>query len=189
MINLPHIFFCGKAGAGKSYACKYLIDKYGFTPGKMACSLYGIAKQYFGMTEKNKDRNLLQYMGTDVGRTVNENIWVKRFIEDIEIVEKTAKGLYNKSINFCSDDIRFFNEYLALTNRGWVGIYLNVPDEVRIERLKGRDGDAQVSTLQHSSETALDEFKDNLIQLDASGSLETTYQRIEETLEYIRREV
>lgn len=186
----PNVAFVAEAGAGKTYCCQYLIKKYGYIPGKMATSLYGIAKQYFGMDEKNKDRRLLQYMGTDIGRKELDNdIWVKRFAEDTLIVQRTYKDLYNKDIYFCSDDVRFRNEYLALKEKGWVLIYLAVPEQIRISRLQSRDGDSQLSTLNHASELEIATFKDDLIQLDASGTLEQTYQRLEETLEYIRREI
>jgi len=187
MDNLPHIYFCGKAGAGKTYSCEYIKSKYGFVQAKFAYPVYQICRDYFGMA--NKNRKLLQFLGTDIGREhIDTNLWVERFLQDTWMVEETAKKLYNKSIKFCSDDVRFPNEHEALKEEGWVGIYLDVPDAVRIARLTGRDGDAQVHTLQHTSETSLDSFKDELIKVDASGSLDQTYQRLEETLEYIRRE-
>lgn len=187
MDNLPNIYFCGKAGAGKTYLCNYIMKNYKYTQSKFAYPVYQICRDYLNMT--TKDRKLLQYLGTDVGRAhINKNIWVDRFLEDTYMVQVTSKELYDKEIKFCSDDVRFPNEHEALKEAGWVGIYLAVPDEIRIQRLGNRDGDAQVNTLQHASETALDSFKDELIQLDSSGSLEDTYRKLEETLEYIRRE-
>jgi dephospho-CoA kinase len=181
-----NIYFCGKGGAGKSYCCNYLIQKSNYTLMKFANGVYQIAEKYFGMV--NKDRLLLQMIGTDVGRTmIDENLWITRFYEDFMIVSETAKRL-NRDVKFVCDDVRFKNEHQMLKEMGWVGIYLNVPDEIRLKRLTGRDGDAQVHTLGHISETAVDEFKDELIQVDSSGSLEVTYQRLEETLEYIKRE-
>src|SRR6185295_14386572 len=127
-----NIYFAGPGGSGKSYLCDYLIKNHGYTKGKMATSVYAIAEQYFGM--KTKDRQLLQFIGTDVGRYILDNdIWVNRFKEDVYIAQKTAKLLYNKDLNFCSDDVRFNNEHLALREAGWIGIYLNVPDEIRLK--------------------------------------------------------
>jgi len=66
-------------------------------------------------------------------------------------------------------------------------IYLNVPNDLRKARLISRDGDAQEGTLNHISELEMDKFKDQCYQLDSSGSLDQTYERLEELLEYIRR--
>jgi dephospho-CoA kinase len=189
MDKLPNIFFVGKAGAGKTYLSNYLIEKYGYIHSKMANSVYMLAEKYLGMSPTKKDRKLLQYLGTDVGRNkIHPDIWVNRFLLDTLIVEETAKYLYNKDVKFVSDDVRFFNEFSALAGQGWVGIYLDVSDEIRIKRLEGRDGDACIDRLNHESETALDVFKDQLIKVDVSGSLEQSYENLEQTLEYIRKE-
>lgn len=178
---MKNVYFSGKAGAGKTFACEYLKKTYGAIQAKFAFPVYGLAKDYFNM--QGKDRHLLQYIGTDAGRDlIDTNIWVNRFKEDIRIVTHTAKVLYNKSLFFVSDDVRFPNEHEVLKSMGWVGIYLNVSDELRIKRLGKRDGDAQVGTLNHSSETSIDLFKNELIQVDASVSLDEMYKQIETIL-------
>lgn len=174
---LPNIYFVSGAGAGKSYACKYLIDNYQYIQSKFANSVYMLANSYFNM--QGKDRKLLQIIGTEVGRnTLGENIWIDRFEQDIKIVTLAAQRM-NKTVSFVSDDCRFPNEHEMLKKMGWVGVYLNVPKEIRIQRLIGRDGTAQEETLNHISEIAHEAFKDELYSLDASGTLEQTYQNIE----------
>lgn len=186
---LPNFYFTGKAGAGKTFLTDYLMKKYGYNRAKMANSVYMIAEKYLGMNPNKKDRDLLQVLGTDIGREqVNQDVWVKRFVDDVWIAQETSKKLYGKELKFISDDIRFPNEHEVLKEAGWVGIYLDVPDEIRITRLKGRDGDACVDKLGHASETALDGFKDDLIKIDVSGTLDQSYENLEQTLEYIRRE-
>ncbi len=187
-MNEPNIYMVGKAGAGKTYMANYLIEKYKYSRAKMANSVYMIAEKYLGMNPEKKDRDLLQFLGTDIGREqVDNDIWVDRFVDDVWIAQETAKGLYGKELKFVSDDIRFPNEHKVLKEAGWIGIYLNVPDDIRVERLTKRDGDACVDKLEHASETALDGFKDDLIQIDVSGSLEQSYENLEQTLEHIRR--
>lgn len=184
---LPNIYFSGFAGSGKSYLVEYLKNKYKAIQAKFAFPVYGIARDWFNM--QGKDRALLQLIGTDVGRNlIDQNLWINRFKEDIKIVENIYIQKYNTIPLFTSDDCRFKNEHLTLKELGWVGIWLDVPFEIRKQRLIGRDGSAQEETLNHISEVAMNEFKNELIQLDASGNLDHTYQRLEEVLEFIRRE-
>lgn len=175
-----NVFFSGPAGTGKSKAAEYLIKHFNYTPAKMAYPVYMIAEKYFGMT--NKDRQLLQLIGTDVGRQIiDSDIWINYFIDTIKIVEETANR-QNTTVKLVADDVRFVNEFEALHDMGWVGIYLNSPHDLRLKRLHERDGNAQETTLNHVSETEMDKFKNHLIQVDASGSLESLYQQITEIL-------
>lgn len=186
-MNNPNIYLVGKAGSGKTICAEYLIKNFGYTRSKMALSVYSIAQEYLGMTKK--DRKLLQFLGTDVARDmIDENIWCERFLEDTWIAQETAKRLYNKEIKFVSDDVRFPNENKMLKGEKWVGIYLSVSDDIRAKRLESRDGDACLDRLNHRSETSIDLFKDELIKVDVSGSLEKSYNNLEEVLEYIRKE-
>ena len=181
---MKNIYFVGKAGSGKTYSSNYLVKKYGYKIAKFAYGVYDIAYNYFDM--KGKDRNLLQVIGTDIGRQlVDTEIWVKRFIQDTFIAQKTAEKLKKPITPLVCDDCRFINEHKALKKAGWVGVYLNVSDKIRIERLGKRDGDAQINTLQHSSETGIDSFKNELIRVDASGTLKDTYNNIEAALQKI----
>lgn len=181
----PNIYICGKAGAGKTFAAKYLMDKLGYVQAKLAFPVYGIAKDYFGMT--NKDRLLLQTIGTECARdAVNENIWVDRFAQDTNIVQLTRKQMGLPSVGLVCDDCRFQNEHESLKKNGWLGLYLNVSDEIRIQRLGNRDGNAQTGTLQHSSELGVDRFKDELIQIDSSGTLDETYRQLDTIIAQIK---
>ena len=169
---------------GKTYTAQYLIEKCGYRQAKFAYPVYNIGYDYFDMSRNTKDRELLQTIGTDAGRdTVDKDIWVKRFVQDTQIVQITRKLMGEEDAGFVCDDCRFPNEHKILQQSGWIGIFLNVPDEIRIERLKKRDGDAQAATLGHASEVSVDEFKGELIQIDSSGTLEETYAQIDKLLE------
>src|SRR3972149_1461787 len=112
-MQYPNIYFVGKAGAGKTYLSRYLIDHYEYTHGKMAHSVYMLAEKYLGMNPEKKDRHLLQYLGSEVGRNeVEKDIWINRFVDDVYIVARTAKDLYNQDMYFVADDIRFENEHI-----------------------------------------------------------------------------
>lgn len=85
MKNNPIVFtMSGKAGSGKDTSaeimCQYLEDKYNLSVLKLAYAdfLKVICARNFGYDEsdKVKSRNILQYFGTDICRTVNPRIWV-----------------------------------------------------------------------------------------------------------------
>ena len=182
--NLPNIYFVGKAGAGKSYSAKFLIKKYNYQVAKFAYPVYMIAEKYFNM--KKKDRKLLQIIGTEAARdNIDTEIWVNRFKEDMKIVKLTVQKLNLLIPKFVMDDCRFPNEHKILQELGFVGIYIKVPDKIREKRLENRDGNSQKNTLQHRSETLIDTFKDELIQLDGSGSLEESYIKLNKLLQKI----
>jgi dephospho-CoA kinase len=179
--NLPNIFFVGKAGSGKSYSAQFMVKKYNYQVAKFAYPVYMIAEKYFNM--KDKDRKLLQIIGTDCGREqINQDLWVNRFKEDMTIARLTSEKIGYKLPKFVMDDCRFANENKVLKELGFVGIYLDVNDDKRKERLIGRDGSAQENTLNHSSELMIDSFKDELIKLDANGTLEESYIKLNRLL-------
>ncbi|MEA3346515.1 MAG: hypothetical protein U9Q21_00305 [Candidatus Auribacterota bacterium] len=178
---MKNIFFCGECGAGKSFAASYVRLKYGFLPIKLAAPLYQLRNMYFPGKDK---RELFQFMGTDVGREqIGGDIWVDRFMQDTEIVTKAYQEFYSKTPYFVCDDVRAVNEYLYLINSGWVGVYLSAPEKIRIERLEMRDGDACVDRLSHGIEKEIESFKDKLIQIDSSGTLEEMCTAIDKVCE------
>lgn len=182
---MKNIFLVGKAGSGKTTLCNYLVEDEGHVLAKMAYPVYDIAKRYLGM--KEKDRYLLQYLGTDVGRKeIDSDIWVNRFCDDIYIAQKVAKNMCNKELIFCCDDVRFQNEADVLYDDGWHGIYLSSDYDVRVKRLKNRDGNAQEETLDHESETEIDKFKDNLVHVDTNGSIEESINNLKNILKEIK---
>lgn len=178
---MRNVYLVGRAGSGKTSCAEYLMKK-GYITANFAYPVYGIAYDYFNMSREIKDRKLLQIIGTDAGRYLNDNVWVERFVFDIMIVEKTRQLLNMPKVAFVNCDTRFLNEHKTLRRSGWLGIYLDVNDDIRIKRLQSRDNTAQLDTLQHSSETALDEFKHELIWIDASGSLQEMYDNLEVVL-------
>lgn len=121
----------GKAGAGKGVVADYLVEHHGFTKVSFAGPLkkmlltldpllssdfddqryrlsevieHGEAhvKQYFP-----EYRRLLQVLGTDCIRSLDETFWVRAAMQQI-----TAKG------NYVFDDVRFPNEALAVQAQG-----------------------------------------------------------------------
>jgi len=168
---MKNIYIVGKAGSGKSTVATFLVEKYGYQVAKFAYPVYNLAYNYFDM--KGKDRRLLQVLGTDIGRgQIDNNLWVTRFLQDMLMVEGTRKKLNLPTRFFILDDCRFINEHKLLKDMGWCGIYLDVPEDIRIQRLTGRDVNACVECLNHTSEVSVDVFKDDLIKVNANCSVE-----------------
>ncbi len=185
---MKNIFLIGKAGAGKTTIAEYLIRKHGYLPAKFAYPVYMIAEKYFGM--KKKDRHLLQIIGTEGGRSLDENIWINRLLQDLEIVEKINKEYFGKEKTlFVLDDCRFENEVKALLNKGWIGIYVDCKPEIRRQRLIKRDGYDQGEYENHSSEAGITEiyekYKNKLLVVNNSGSLDELFIKIESLLEEV----
>lgn len=72
----------------------------------------GLVSQYhlFETTQYGKEktmRKIIQYVGTDIGRRLDENLWIKLF--DKRVKEYIHKHPETKG--FIVDDVRFLNEY------------------------------------------------------------------------------
>lgn len=98
-------------------------------------------------------RKALQYWGTDVRRKQNYNYWIQKMSEFI--IDAANAGL---SLNVT--DSRFPNEVELIELLHGEVIRLNVSKEVQIKRIQSRDNmEVNEDALNHSSETALDNYK------------------------------
>ena len=176
MIN--NIYLCGHAGSGKSYCAEYLKKK-GYIIANVAYPIYNLAYDYFNMDHKVKDRKLLQTISIDVARNYDNDIWLTRFFQDIRIVRRTRELLEMPECSFITADCRFINEHKMFQYHKWTGIYLDVSEEICIKRLHERDNTAQHNTLTHATEVAIDEFKHELVWIDASGTLQNMYDNLD----------
>ena len=81
----------GRMGTGKTTATNALMELYDFENLRFSKPLYDIQNYIYeslGLTlEGAKDRELLQYIGTDWGRKRDPDIWINRF-----------KTLYNDNL-------------------------------------------------------------------------------------------
>lgn len=143
----------GKAGAGKSTLAKELAKR-GYMQLSFAAKLKSLAQDMImKMPDKtvSKDRELLQKLGTEIGRWYQPDLWIRHF----ELVYwKWCK--FGKK-DFVVDDARFKNEINFLIENGFM-----------IVRVTGRSYDLG-ELGKHSSETELDNIKvDGVIQNDGS---------------------
>ena len=118
----------GKAGAGKDTLGKYLCDEYRCMHYYFAKPLKEGAKIMFGLSDEqieNKEkviepwgispRKIYQLLGTEVGRGIDVNIWVK----NAEMFVKSVAGH-----TVVITDVRFDNEAHWIHSRG--GAVINI---------------------------------------------------------------
>ena len=132
------VAFGYRMGVGKDTAADYLQNVLGGKRMSFAEPIYDIlhyAQDRCGIP-RCKDRQFLQYVGTNWGRKQNKNMWI-----DL-VLKNTPENEYV----FLSD-LRFPNELKALRENGWYCVKL-----VR-DHDTAREGTGSST---HSSETALD---------------------------------
>jgi dephospho-CoA kinase len=173
-----NIGLIGKLGAGKTFAAQHLIDKYGFQRISLATPIKDIMSEYLGIRDKTHPdyRRMAQKIGTDWFRSEYPDIWIDYMI-------KKSKEINH---NYICDDVRFVNEAEKLINNNWILIYLDCPEDIRIERCKKRDGVFDYSTLNHPSETGVDDiifnFATDIFFVDSNGTIENTNKQLDEIM-------
>nr|QBK91046.1 MAG: deoxynucleotide monophosphate kinase [Pithovirus LCPAC202] len=131
-----------QARVGKGESVKYLVDKYGGIELSFAEPVYKILcfAQETCQFKPKKDRNFLQWIGTDWGRNQDSEVWVKCLIRRVEYISPEE--------NIFVSDVRYPNEKKALEDHGFTLIRLT--RKTNQEKLLIGD-----DCLKHSSETAL----------------------------------
>lgn len=145
------IAIAGQICSGKSTLANYLIEKYPFLIKKsFAGKVKEIATDLFDM--KEKDRNLLQSIGTSM-RSINPDVWVNYIIKCDEK-------------HIIIDDLRYENEARILKDNNWYIIRLNITDELQKSRIIKTYPDTfqeHLNNLEHESEleiSILDKYID-----------------------------
>lgn len=85
-------------------------------------------------------RHLYQMIGTDIGRAINEYIWL----------DNLARNL--KEGNVGVDDVRFVNEGQYLERLGFWLVRVHIEPEVLVDRVTARDGSFDPTKYEHASE-------------------------------------
>jgi hypothetical protein len=112
MNNKKIAFGCQKR-VGKSTSVEYLIKKYGGIELSFAKPLYDIlyhAQKTCGFKQE-KDRKFLQWVGTEWGRNIDKNVWIRLMEEKVE---------ENKHKNIFVSDVRFKNEFRKMKELGFI---------------------------------------------------------------------
>jgi dephospho-CoA kinase len=163
------IALTGAMGSGKTTVLEMLKQR---VPAqvkyvKFAQPLYDIQAYVYDRVRQPhpqpKDRKLLQWLGTEWGRGIDENLWVNIF--KVEAEEALTEGAY-----VLNDDTRFENEAQMIKALGGVVVLIEASSEVRGQRI-------QLLNTGHPSEAGIpSKYIDYTLR--NNGSLEELSQQV-----------
>lgn len=168
---MKNIAFSGKMCSGKTTLASYLVGKYGYIKVAFADGVYKVAREVFGM--KEKDRELLQNIGMKM-REIQGDVWINLLKQEMlckksqswgtAVYELTDEGekqvdfIPMSPVHFTCDDCRFINEVLALQKWGWLVIRLDCSARLRMDRIAKLYPDTPLDAHIHVSEMELDTY-------------------------------
>lgn len=193
LTSKPNLVFYGGAGAGKSTACEFLVQEYGYTCLSFATPLKEIAVRLWG-EDAFADRDKLQKLGMAL-REIDEDVFVNYMLRELDHKVSAREPGEKAQFAVANDDCRFPNEYWKLKERGFIFVRVLAQEETRVDRLL-RIGKLQDhSQLQHASETALlgiDATKEGIVDdytIFNNGTTVELYNDIENVLTDVEGQV
>lgn len=172
------IAFGYKARSGKDTSAEYLQKLYGGKIFKFAQPLYDIMSSVHKIANIDtfKDTKLLTWIGTEWGRSINENIWIDNCLSRIKAAEKQGCYMSGEPFvnNFFITDVRFPNEAEALRQNGFYLVKVN------------RNNRPQEERKTHSSENALNDYTNWDFVINNNDSLESLYEQLNGIVQIIK---
>lgn len=187
---------CGRKRHGKDTVGAFLTREHGYQRiafadpiKRIAMDIYGLTyDQCYGDLKEVEDerwgttpRFIMQHLGTEMGRTIHEDTWVRyafatiersRAGEAVDIFDESARGFVRKTFapdtNWVITDVRFLNEAAAVENGGG-----QVWKVIR----PGMKGDSDT----HASEVGVDLIKPTLT-IPNDGTLEDLYAHVQDAV-------
>ena len=172
--NVPRIGFGFEARVGKDTAVDYLIKKHGGIRISFAAPIYEILEYAQGICdfEKIKDREFLQYIGTEWARKKDPDVWVN-------VARRRIEQMPPDTPIFISD-VRFPNEMAMLKSLGFVLVNITRDPEARLAAFNSENTQTIGSTT-HASETALRGYDDAWnMKIVNNGRLEEFYTALDQ---------
>jgi hypothetical protein len=178
------VAFTGGMGVGKSTAIKEL-EKMGYyvTLSKFAAPLYDMQEFIYRRVSTvfpkpsnfQKDRKLLQWLGTEWGRGNKEDMWVSLWKQDVAQLQETLSKKPSLQL-IVVDDCRFDNEAEAIKAMGG--------HIIRIVSDKTADRGVDRGISNHSSENGISQ-KYLLSTIENNGSIEQLRESLKRALALI----
>jgi hypothetical protein len=151
------------AGFERAFTSRFNISHQNFE--HIISLVYPLLKRYKninGFSRNNEVIALLQYLGKDVRQPQDELYWVRKAVWKIAL--NASNG-----ISSLVPDVRFIHDARSVLDVGGYLVRLDISPEEQAKRLMQRDGViVPPETLNHISETALDDFKDFNLRIDAT---------------------
>ena len=161
--DVPMVSFFGPMGSGKTYSADTLFSRY--EKFSLAAPLKATAREYYGVTGKtNDERKILQELADDLKKWDND-VFTKRLLW--KVFEYLESGARKAGV---VDDMRFTHEARDLRKFGFTLVKVEVPDSVRMERIRRKYPDTDPARFEHSSET---QWRDIIPDYTISGDGET----------------
>lgn len=168
------ILISGKAGSGKDTVAEILKEHLisdGISESKILVTHFAdllkyIATKFFGWNGVKDDagRTLLQHLGTNVVREKNPNYWT-------DFIKSILKLFENEWEYVFIPDTRFPNEVSEIVSNF---------EDVKVVRVnRPRNNILSEAQQEHPSETALDDFKFDVV-------LENSFETLDELSQYLR---
>jgi hypothetical protein len=137
----------GRQRAGKDTTADYLVNYYGFEKVSLAKPVYGIGRDVFGMS--GKDRGLLIQIAVKM-REIDPLVFPKT-------LWRTVAGAMEKPLPAGSRivvaDARFPNEFSFFRERGGIAVRITASQDVRSQR-PGFTGEHETDPTETSLDTA-----------------------------------
>jgi len=114
----------GKAGVGKTTIAKKLVADFRFMKMSFADRLKQLCNELYPdlmAQQKETKRKILQEFGA-AARRIDSNVWVNIVVRKIRIMDWPRIVI---------DDVRYFNEYLALQRLGFKLVRIERSEELR----------------------------------------------------------
>ena len=147
---------------------------------KAPLDLHRILRFYSQMPKSSKERALSQGIGTYL-RDAKESIWIDEVLRQV----KGTQGSYLEQ-SWVVTDARRRNEAQAFADLGFKGIWVECCRETRVQRLLDRDGEHEVSSENHVSESEIKGLKEFCTATVINqGSLNELVENVEIALAFI----
>lgn len=158
----------GKQGTGKDVVGDHLVDGYGFKKYAFADKLKQISMELWGLSyeecytnKTERSRFIMQKLGTEVGRVIDENTWINYLLRKIkeDNVERAVIV-----------DCRFPNEADAIIKEGG-----------QVWRIS-RTNTLSTGGEDHPSEIALDDYKKFYRMFNNNYTIKDLHFKIDEAM-------
>lgn len=140
---------------------KEILDKFEYLSIRLLSAM-----EIFGSPKKNSDVSFLQWYGTNICRSINEDYWVDKVCQKVSDIMSQGK------MDICICDMRFINEFMAIKEIGGYTIDVRRFTEdympfIDSERDPNHPSEVTLDSIQHDFKIESTNLKHLYLQGDA----------------------